>query len=109
MLDCQSSFFEVRASRAVAEMVFEKVSSAGSSDGRVPNCEHRHQMRREKRFARELVKAVNDLAAFTEAYLALKNSIGNRQFEAAAHEKRRSYRHKSVADIHFNRVCEDFA
>jgi putative hydrolase of HD superfamily len=57
----------------------------------------------------ELVKAEDDLAAFMEAYLALKNGITNPQLEAAVQEKRFFYRQKSVAGIDLGRVYEDFA
>jgi hypothetical protein len=44
-----------------------------------------------------------------EAYLALKNRITNPQLEAAVQERRKSYRHKSVAGIYFDLVYADFA
>jgi len=56
----------------------------------------------------ELVKAADDLAAFMEAYLSLKNGISNSQLQTALQEKKQFYREKTIAGINLGNVYKDF-
>ena len=52
----------------------------------------------------ELVKAVDDLAAFLEAYLAKKNGIVCKELRQAEQDIRRRYQRKTVAGIDFGEL-----
>lgn len=56
----------------------------------------------------ELIRAVDDLAAFVEAYLSLRYGISGDELEYAKHQIRRDYRGKVIAGIDFGQLYEDF-
>ena len=57
----------------------------------------------------ELVKAVDDLAAFIEAYLAVRNGIQNQDLHEAMHNVRTRYWAKNYAGIDFSQLYEEFS
>lgn len=56
----------------------------------------------------ELVKAVDHLAAFIEAYLALKNGMKNYDLERSIYKLHGDYEHKTIAGINFGEIYADF-
>lgn len=56
----------------------------------------------------ELIKGVDHLAAFIEAYLALKNGITSEELEKAKTSLKDAYRQKTVAGIKFGEIYADF-
>ncbi|MFZ3086293.1 MAG: HD domain-containing protein [Candidatus Hydromicrobium sp.] len=56
----------------------------------------------------ELVKASDDLAAFIEAYLALKNGIKNEDLIYAKNKLNRKYKSRTIAGINFGKIFADF-
>ncbi|MCD6567842.1 MAG: HD domain-containing protein [Dehalococcoidia bacterium] len=56
----------------------------------------------------ELVKAVDTLAAFMEAYLAVKSGISSRDLEQAQKDIKTAYRRKTVAGINFGEIYAGF-
>ncbi len=56
----------------------------------------------------EIVKAADDLAAFTEAYLALENGINNEQLSNAKYLIKGQYISKIIAGINFGEIYADF-
>ncbi len=57
----------------------------------------------------ELVKAVDELSAFTEAYLALENGVKSKELGEAKASIRDRYKNRTIAGIEFDRICDDFA
>lgn len=56
----------------------------------------------------EIVKASDDLAAFLEAYLALKNGVNHSELEQAKSTLRARYKNKTISGIKFNDIYADF-
>jgi len=56
----------------------------------------------------ELVKAADDLAAFIEAYLTLKNGIINEDLVYAKSKLNRKYKSRTIAGINFGKVFAEF-
>jgi putative hydrolase of HD superfamily len=56
----------------------------------------------------ELVKAADDLAAFVEAYLAIRNGSPSGDFEDAKSSLRRRYSRVSVAGVNLGEIYADF-
>lgn len=56
----------------------------------------------------ELVKGADDLAAYMEAYLALKNGIRNESLTNAMQNLREKYRNKIITGIDFERIYAGF-
>ena len=56
----------------------------------------------------ELIKACDDLAAFTEAYIALSNGATAEGFQKAKHEIKERYRNKVISGISFGAIYADF-
>ena len=56
----------------------------------------------------KLIKACDDLAAFTEAYIALRNGATAEGLQEAKHEIKRSYIDKVIAGIAFGPIYADF-
>lgn len=55
-----------------------------------------------------LVKAVDDLAAFLEAYLSLNNGIRSEALEIARHSLKDKYKFQTIAGIDFGEIYADF-
>ena len=55
-----------------------------------------------------LIKACDELAAFTEAYIAICNGASAEGLQEAKHEIKRKYRNKSIAGIDFGPIYADF-
>ena len=56
----------------------------------------------------ELIKGIDELAAFIEAYLSLKNGVQSEALEAAMTGLREEYRSKIICKIDFGRIYSDF-
>ena len=56
----------------------------------------------------ELVKGADDLAAFIEAYLSLKNGIQNEDLLYAKINLREKYKSKTISGINFGEIYADF-
>ena len=56
----------------------------------------------------EIIKGVDDLAAFIEAYLALKNGTTAEVLTIAKDNLKRKYRNKIIANINFGEKFADF-
>ena len=56
----------------------------------------------------ELVKGADDLAAYMEAYLALKNGIRNEALVSAMQNLIKKYRGKIISGIDFEKIYRDF-
>ena len=56
----------------------------------------------------QLLKAADDLAAFIEVYLALKNGIRNEALEEAKYSLVEQYKSKFVSGINFSQIYADF-
>jgi putative hydrolases of HD superfamily len=56
----------------------------------------------------ELIKAVDTLAAFMEAYLAVKSGISSRELEQALEGIKADYRDKTIAGIDFEEIYDGF-
>lgn len=55
-----------------------------------------------------LVKAADDLAAFIEVYLSLKNGIKNEHLENAKYSLKDKYKSKTISGINFGEIYADF-
>jgi putative hydrolase of HD superfamily len=55
-----------------------------------------------------LVKAVDDLSAFIEAYLSLNNGIRSEPMEIAKHSLKEAYKFKNISGIDFGELYADF-
>jgi putative hydrolase of HD superfamily len=55
-----------------------------------------------------LVKAADDLAAFIEAYLSVKNGIQNENLIFAMKNLRNKYRSKVISGINFDQIYREF-
>ncbi|MCK4809679.1 MAG: HD domain-containing protein [Candidatus Omnitrophica bacterium] len=55
-----------------------------------------------------LVKAADELAAFVETYLALKNGIQSEDLEKAKHSLFKKYKQRTVSDIDLGEIYADF-
>ena len=56
----------------------------------------------------ELIKAVDELSAFTEAYLALENGVKSKELNEAKASIRGRYKNRVIAGIKFDRIYADF-
>ncbi|MEA3442750.1 MAG: HD domain-containing protein [Chloroflexota bacterium] len=56
----------------------------------------------------ELVRAVDNLAAFLEAYLAIRSGIASRELEQAQSDIKKRYRGKIAAGIDFGKIYSGF-
>ncbi|MCD6299924.1 MAG: HD domain-containing protein, partial [Dehalococcoidales bacterium] len=56
----------------------------------------------------ELIKACDDLAAFTEAYIALRNGATAEELQEAKHEIKKRYRNRFISGIAFGPIYADF-
>jgi putative hydrolase of HD superfamily len=56
----------------------------------------------------ELIKAIDELAAFLEAYLALRNGIQNSDLENAMSSVRKKYESKIISQVNFGEVYHSF-
>jgi putative hydrolase of HD superfamily len=56
----------------------------------------------------ELVKAADDLAAFVEAYEAIRNGSPSKDFEGAKSSLRRRYSGVTVAGVNLGKIYADF-
>ncbi|MDR4503882.1 MAG: HD domain-containing protein [Candidatus Scalindua sp.] len=56
----------------------------------------------------ELLKAIDDLSAFIEVYLALKNGIHSESLEGAKYSIIEQYRHRTISGINFGQIYADF-
>jgi putative hydrolase of HD superfamily len=55
-----------------------------------------------------LIKACDELAAFTEAYIAICNGASAEGLQEAKHEIKETYKNKSIAGIAFGPIYADF-
>ena len=55
----------------------------------------------------ELIKAVDELSAFTEAYLALENGVKSKELNEAKASIRGRYKNRIIAGIEFDRIYAD--
>lgn len=55
-----------------------------------------------------LVKAIDDLAAFIEAYLSLNNGIRSEPMEVAKHSLKEAYKFRTITGIDFGEIYADF-
>ena len=55
----------------------------------------------------ELIKAVDELSAFTEAYLALENGVKSKELNEAKASIRGRYKNRVIAGIEFDRIYAD--
>ncbi|MCX5816259.1 MAG: HD domain-containing protein [Proteobacteria bacterium] len=55
----------------------------------------------------ELIKAVDELSAFTEAYLALENGVKSKELNEAKASIRGKYKNRIIAGIEFDRIYAD--
>ena len=56
----------------------------------------------------ELIKGIDELAAFIEAYLSLKNGVQSEALETAMADLREEYRSKTICEVDFGRIYSDF-
>ncbi|MGQ9617583.1 MAG: HD domain-containing protein [Candidatus Aminicenantia bacterium] len=56
----------------------------------------------------ELVKAMDDLSAFVEAFLAKRNGIVNEKLDEAIVSIKKDYKDKYIADLNFGGIYADF-
>ncbi|MCF7908877.1 MAG: HD domain-containing protein [Candidatus Omnitrophica bacterium] len=56
----------------------------------------------------ELIKAVDELAAFLEAYLSLANGIQSQDFTTAKKSLPRKYKSKIIAGVNFAKIYKEF-
>ncbi len=56
----------------------------------------------------ELLKAVDELSAFTEAYLALENGVKSKELNEAKASIKGKYKNRAIAGIEFDRIYADF-
>ena len=56
----------------------------------------------------ELIKAVDELSAFTEAYLALENGVKSKELNEAKASIKGRYKNRVIAGIKFDRIYADF-
>jgi putative hydrolase of HD superfamily len=56
----------------------------------------------------KMVKGADDLAAFMEAYLSLKNGIRNEDLIYAKNKLAQKYRGKNIAGINFGDIYSEF-
>ncbi|MCP5005303.1 MAG: HD domain-containing protein [Planctomycetes bacterium] len=56
----------------------------------------------------ELLKAIDDLSAFIEVYLALKNGIHSESLEGAKYSIIEQYKHQNISGINFGQIYADF-
>jgi len=56
----------------------------------------------------ELIKAIDELAAFIEAYLALDNGIQNESLNRARQEVKDKYKSKVISNVDFGQIYNDF-
>ncbi|GJQ58393.1 MAG: HD domain-containing protein [Candidatus Scalindua sp. AMX11] len=56
----------------------------------------------------ELLKAIDDLSAFIEVYLALKNGIHSESLEGAKYSIIEQYRQRNISGINFGQIYADF-
>ena len=56
----------------------------------------------------ELIKGIDQLAAFIEAYLSLENGIQSEALECAMVKFRKEYQSKIISGIDFGRIYKDF-
>ncbi len=56
----------------------------------------------------ELIKGIDELAAFIEAYLSLKNGVQSETLEGAKASLRQEYCSKRIGEVNFGRVYRDF-
>ena len=57
----------------------------------------------------EMIKAIDELAAFLEAYLALENGIQNQDLKAARKNLPGKYKAKVIAGVDFGRIYRQFS
>ncbi len=55
-----------------------------------------------------LIEAADRLAAFVEAYMAIKNGIRSEELEDAKNSLKQSYKNKNIAGINFGEIYADF-
>ena len=55
-----------------------------------------------------LIKAIDDLAAFVEVYLSLKNGIQNEDMEGAKFSLIEKYKAKEISGINFGQIYAEF-
>ena len=56
----------------------------------------------------ELLKAADELAAFLEAFMALKNGLASQDLQDAKNRLKERYKQKVVAGIKFGELYADF-
>ena len=56
----------------------------------------------------ELIKGIDELAAFIEAYLSLKNGIQSEDLKSAVAKLRKEYQSKTISGVDFGRVYSGF-
>lgn len=56
----------------------------------------------------ELVKAMDDLSAFVEAFLAKRNGVSNEKLDEAIVSLKREYKDKYIGDINLGEIYADF-
>lgn len=56
----------------------------------------------------ELIKSIDELAAFIEAYLSRANGVQSEDLDTAMRELRKKYRSKIIGEIDFGRIYSDF-
>jgi putative hydrolase of HD superfamily len=56
----------------------------------------------------EIIKAADELSAFTEAYLSLENGIDNEKLLDAKYTTKEKYKSKIIAGINFGEIYADF-
>ena len=56
----------------------------------------------------QLIKGVDDLAAFIEAYLSLKNGIQSQDLQTARTELKEQYKSEVISGFDFGKIYADF-
>ena len=56
----------------------------------------------------ELIKGIDELAAFIEAYLSLKNGIQSEDLKSAVAKLRKEYQSKTICGVGFGQIYSDF-
>jgi len=56
----------------------------------------------------ELIKGIDELAAFIEAYLSLRNGIQSEDLESAVKKFPEEYRSKTISGVDFDQIYSDF-
>ncbi|GAB4485471.1 MAG: HD domain-containing protein [Thermodesulfovibrionales bacterium] len=96
--------------RMFTEQEFESIVMLNSRRRKVPSAVISGRYNRDRFRPRdgEIVKAADSLAAFIEAYAAVRNGSANREFQEAKLSFTETYRSAKIAGINFGEIYADF-